>query len=130
MDVRQTTLYQIALAAGLQPRALPDAAGGLLLTVYGARVLGIFLDGTPDNLLWTNPAALTDGAQARRFVGAGEWNLGGARCWLAPELELHFRDPDRPSHANYFVPAAIDPAEYIVQRDVTTALRCKPVAKL
>jgi hypothetical protein len=122
MDISQTKLYAIASAASLQPRAVHDPTGGLLLTVHGARVLGVFLDGVAENLLWINNAALDDAEHARQFVAAGEWNLGGDRGWLAPELELYFRHPAQPSHADWGVPAAIDPGRYAVQREGPTGV--------
>ncbi len=117
MNVQKTPLYEIAAGAGLQPRALPSASGGLIVSVRGARILGIFLDGVSDNLVWTNPDALGDAERAKRARAAGEWNYGGDRCWLAPEIELHFVNPQRPSHKEYAVPPALDPGNYAVRQE-------------
>jgi hypothetical protein len=122
MGVRQRELYATAAGADFQPRILPGPAGALLVTVHGARVLGVFLDGSPDNLVWVNDPALRDAEHARRFVGAGEWNLGGDRCWIAPELELFFRNPAKPSHEDWAVPAAIDPGRYSVLHEAQTGV--------
>ncbi|MEW6252550.1 MAG: DUF6786 family protein [Planctomycetota bacterium] len=116
MTTGQTELHAAAAAAQLQPRTLRAVTGSILLTVHGARVLGAFLDGIADNLLWTN-AALAGPDQAREFVMSGGWNLGGDRCWLAPELELHFLDPDHPTHDNYAVPPGIDPGQYTIEHE-------------
>ncbi len=122
MDLPHTGLHEIASAAGLQPRLFQEGRGRLLVTVHGARVLGVFLDGVAENLLWVNHAGLRDPEHARRFVAAGEWNLGGDRCWLAPEIELYFRNPRRPSHADWSVPAVIDPGHYTVSREAQAGI--------
>jgi hypothetical protein len=121
VKVPETELYRLVAAGGLEPKVLQADRGGLLVTVHGARVLGIFLGGSAENLLWVHPE-LGDAERARRFVAGGQWNLGGDRCWLSPELELHFRDPRRPSHEDYAVPPAIDPGQYVVQRESQTGL--------
>ena len=80
-------------------------------------MLGVFLDDCEENLLWTNPALSGNAATARRAVRAGEWNLGGDRCWMAPEIELFFEHPSKPNGDEYEVPADIDPGNYEVDRE-------------
>jgi len=116
MNVEKLPLFQIAAPARMGPIALAGERGALLVTTRGARVLGIFLDGVAENLLWVNPAVASSVESARRFVEAGEWNLGGDRCWLSPELELHFLDAENPSHESYTVPADIDPGNYELEK--------------
>lgn len=113
MKASSSPLHEVAAAADLGPRVLAAATGELLVTKRGARVLGIYLDAVDENLLWVHPE-LADVDRARAHVAAGEWNLGGDRCWIAPEIELHFKNPDHPSHENYVVPADIDPGHYAV----------------
>lgn len=113
MDVTQTKLYADTQAGGFQPLALTGPTGGLLITQRGARVLGVFLDGVADNLYWTNPAAVGDAGAAKAAVSSGEWNVGGDRVWLSPEIELHFLNPAQPHHTNYAVPADLDPGQYV-----------------
>jgi hypothetical protein len=122
MNVQQTPLYEITAGAGLQPRALQSDTGGLVVTVRGARILGIFLDGAGDNLLWVNPDALGNARRAKESLAAGEWNVGGDRCWLAPEIELHFLNTERPSHKEYAVPPALDPGNYTVRQESASGL--------
>lgn len=114
MDIQQKPLYPIASQAGLDPHTLVGPTGGLIITIHGARILGVFLDGARDNLVWTHPE-LADAERATAFVKRGEWNLGGDRCWLAPELELHFKNPEQPSHEDYAVPSVIDPGRYTIR---------------
>ncbi len=122
MDVDKTDLFATARDAELQPYPLQGASGGLLVTVHGGRILGIFLSGVEQNLLWTNPNVLTDASIARSAIQQGEWNLGGDRCWLAPELELHFRNPKKPSHKDYAVPMPIDPGRYALRHEAPHGL--------
>ncbi len=113
-------LQQIVAAAGMQPHVLAASGGKVLVALRGARILGIFPAGCAENLLWSHPA-LRVAAQAEELVRSGQWNVGGDRCWLAPELELHFKTPDHPSHEYYSVPAAIDPGDYQLETaDATT----------
>lgn len=113
-------LFATLKGADFGPRVMTDDRGGLLLTNRGARVLGIFLDGVDGNLLWTH-ADLCDPDAARNFVAKNEWNVGGDRCWLAPEIELHFLDPDDPSYERYVVPAEIDPGKYQPELETSAA---------
>ena len=48
----------------------------LLVAERGGRVLGIFEDGRPDNLLWTAPQ-LREERTAADFLKSTAWNYGG-----------------------------------------------------
>lgn len=121
MDLRQTRLYQNAAAAGLEPHAFPRSQAGLLVTVVGGRVLGVFLGDAEDNLLWVHPELSTP-ERAKRHVASGAWNFGGDRVWLSPELELHFKNPERPTHLDYVVPADVDPGRYCVRQHAANGI--------
>lgn len=90
--------------------ALADDAT-LIVTQRGARVIGIFPSAASENLLWTNPAAFASPSNWQTFTGAGNWNLGGERIWIAPEIQYNVQD-----RADFWgtlrVPPTIDPAEY------------------
>ena len=88
---------------------LQDAASALV-TQRGARVLGLFPAPDADNLLWTNKAC-TDASSWRSFTAAGGWNLGGERCWIAPEIQYNVRDRSD-FFATLAVPTAVDPGQY------------------
>lgn len=81
-----------------------------LVTQRGARVLGIFPAHDAENLLWTNEA-IADSDHLRSFVAAGGWNLGGERCWIAPEIQYNATDR-RDFFGTLDVPKAIDPGQY------------------
>ena len=109
-------LYTLCEQAGLQPHRLAHRDATLLVTEHAARIIGIFPGPQHGNLLWVNSAACAGVEALRRFVRAGEWNLGGDRVWLAPEIELHFSDPQNPSHENYAVPPDLDPGHWALEQ--------------
>jgi len=114
MRARETALYATAADLRLGPRVLESGSGSLLVTEHAGRVLGVFLDLVADNLLRVHPEVLAGGERARSFFESDEWNLGGDRLWLSPELELHFRDAEHPTPEAYDVPPEIDPGRYTV----------------
>ena len=75
LDATHGTYAHMALSGGMS----------VVVTQRGARIFGPFLsDGTP--LCWINPA-LADEASFQDFIASGDWNLGGERVWIAPEIE-------------------------------------------
>lgn len=91
--------------AGEQYHILPLQNGfNALLTRRGARILGLFSTPESANLFWTHPAlaAPEDFAQ---FAAAEAWNLGGERCWIAPEIQYNITDRD-----DFFGTLGVDPA--------------------
>jgi len=104
-------LRQAFDAAGQFYHVLPlhDGAAALV-TQRGARVLGLFPAPDAENLFWTNPTLL-DAERFRGFLAAGDWNLGGDRFWIAPELHYNVRDRFR-FNEKYALPPAVDPGQY------------------
>jgi hypothetical protein len=124
-------LYTLCEQAGLKPHRLTDQEATVLVTEHAARIIGVFPGPAEPNLLWVNAAAFGGVEALRRFIHAGEWNLGGDRVWVAPEIELHFSDPQNPSHQNYTVPPALDPGRWSLEQADTfgVALRNAGEAK-
>jgi hypothetical protein len=114
-------LRQAFDAAGQFYHVLPlhDGAAALV-TQRGARVLGLFPAPDAENLFWTNPTLL-DAERFRGFLAAGDWNLGGDRFWIAPELHYNVRDRFR-FNEKYALPPAVDPGQYsmTVQSETVT----------
>jgi hypothetical protein len=97
--------------AGEQYAVLPIGDGmQIMVTQRGARVLGIFPTPESDNLLWTN-AALHTAEGVRAFRESGDWNMGGERCWIAPEIQYNITDRTR-FFETLRVPPQMDPAQY------------------
>lgn len=101
-------------AAGEPYHVLPlHEQATALITQRGGRVLGLFP--TPDhpNLLWTSKAfGSVAGFHAfnARTDGWG-WNLGGDRCWIAPEYAFNVRDR-RDFGGTWRIPGQMDPGTY------------------
>ncbi|MDZ7317782.1 MAG: hypothetical protein ONB11_01400 [candidate division KSB1 bacterium] len=98
---------------------LGDPNGKMLAVTpeYGSKVIAMSVTGLQGrNLIWPNPQIATDqfwsGAQRN-------WNLGGARTWLAPEADFYL-DAQR----NWFVPEAMDPGNYKLERQEGNLIVC------
>lgn len=85
--------------------------GFIIVTERGGRVLGPFRDEDETaSLNWLNPD-LADPAALALFLARNDWNLGGDRTWLAPEIHYMFRD--RASlDASYNLPPEMDPGTW------------------
>lgn len=98
-------------AAGEAYEVLPLQNGvSLVVTQRGGRVFGPFLAPDAASLYWTNPA-LASARTLESFVQAGEWNLGGERFWIAPEIQYNVRDRGD-FWGTIAVPPAMDPGSY------------------
>jgi uncharacterized protein DUF6786 len=90
--------------------------GGLeaIVTERGGRVLGPFDPVSGGCLLWVNPV-IGDAGAFDAFLRAEEWNVGGDRVWIAPEIQFHVRD--RSDFWNSLqLPPAVDPGNYRLTR--------------
>jgi len=93
--------------AGLEPVSLNEK---LVVMPFGGRVLALQPD-AETNVFWVNPQ-LKSAAGARAFQEAEGWlNSGGDRTWIYPEIETN-GDPAK--WEGYFVPRAMDPANYAI----------------
>jgi hypothetical protein len=82
----------------------------LLLVERGGRVFGPFLDDRTAGLLWVNPV-VQEQTKLAQFLAAGEWNLGGSRVWVAPEIMWLARDR-RDFWGSLHFPAEYDPGAW------------------
>ena len=82
----------------------------LLLLERGGRVLGPFLSPRENTLLWASPA-LADSDSLGRFVAAGEWNMGGERIWVAPEIQFNVGDRSD-FWGTLSIPTQMDPGDW------------------
>ena len=81
-----------------------------VITQYGGRLLGPFCGDGGESLLWMN-GVWKQRTAFRRFVACREWNLGGERFWINPELRFFVKAPERFSET-YTVQPALDPGNY------------------
>jgi len=84
----------------------------ILISQRGGRIFGPFLPNRDENpgLFWTNPV-FADPKAFAEFLRANEWNLGGERIWIAPEVQYSVRDRNN-FWDSIFWPAAVDPGNY------------------
>lgn len=121
---------QVLSAVGEDYRILPlQGSASLLITRRGARVLGVFPSPDAENLLWTS-RAFDSVDSFRAFTTRTDgwsWNLGGDRCWVAPEINYNVQDR-RDFGGTWHIPAEMDPGNYHLTEDhgtmsLTTEMR-------
>ncbi len=81
----------------------------LIISEYGGRVFGPFLSPESESIFWMNDA-FADADAFRAFLASGDWNQGGERIWVAPEIQYSVAD-----RADFFgtiqTPQQMDPGE-------------------
>lgn len=82
----------------------------LIVTERGGRIFGPFLADDTPSLTWIN-SALAEADSLAAFLHAGEWNVGGERVWIAPEIQYIIQDRTD-FWGTHHLPAAIDPGSY------------------
>ena len=97
---------------------LQDGACVIVLE-RGGRILGPFLNAQGESMLWLN-AIWASTADFAAFLGAeslghDQWNLGGDRIWIAPEIQYSVRDRND-FWGTVQCPPAVDPGHYRLQR--------------
>lgn len=113
-------LTRAALAARLAGNGLRygvlELHGGAsaLVLERGGRVLGPFLDAQAGPLFWLSPA-VSDAAAFARFLAAGEWNAGGDRIWIAPEIQYSVADR-RDFWGTIALPPQMDPGTWTLDQ--------------
>ncbi len=96
-------------ATGQQYVTLDLGPARILVMQRGGRVFGPFFADAP-GLFWAN-AALNDATALQTFLDNDDWNLGGERLWIAPEIQFTIRDR-RDFWGSYHLPDAMDPGDY------------------
>ena len=111
-----------ALRAGGVAYGFLDLSDGYRLVIVGrgGHALGPF-DATGRSVLWLNPAAWGSEQTYVRFVEEGQWNVGGERLWLAPEIRFTVQDRSD-FWGTYILPSDMDPGAYQLQSTGQTIL--------
>jgi hypothetical protein len=81
----------------------------VILSERGGRVFGPFLSSKGESIFWMNEAfAEADAFHA--FLASGDWNQGGERIWVSPEIQYSVGD-----RSDFFgtirIPQQMDPGE-------------------
>lgn len=82
----------------------------LIITQWGGRILGPFLSPNAESIFWVNQAFATPAA-LDEFLSSSDWNLGGERIWIAPEIQYLVRDRSD-FWGTVRVPQQMDPGQY------------------
>lgn len=82
----------------------------LIISQFGGRVFGPFLSPESESIFWLNPAFAATGS-FKTFLASGDWNLGGERFWIAPEIQYFVKDRTR-YWETIGVPPQLDPGDY------------------
>jgi hypothetical protein len=109
-------LIRLLNASAVEHQLLETPAGGwaLLVPALGARVLGAGLG--ERNAFWVSPAL-------ERCLEGKDWNAGGLRTWLAPELGP--RGFFGREEGDWAVPPALDPGAYRLVKTRPAAALCR-----
>jgi len=82
----------------------------LIITERWGRCLGPF-DATGRSFMWLNPEVWSSKDLFASVLLTGNWNVGGERFWLAPEIRLNIKDRND-FWGSYELPAAMDPGSW------------------
>lgn len=85
-----------------------------IVTQYGGRLIGPF-QGNGESVLWCNPA-WRDAESFARHIENRNWNLGGERFWVNPELRFFCEAPEK-FDSTYTVQTELDPGNYALTRE-------------
>jgi hypothetical protein len=92
---------------------LKTDVGTVLVTEYGARILGVFLK-NKRNPLWV-------AEDPRDVINGRDWNLGGNRLWLSPERNYYYRRPE--DFEEWLCQPSLDPGNWRIvssREDIVT----------
>ena len=86
----------------------------IVITQRGGRILGPYLSQKSEGFFWMSDV-WSRPESFREFLKSGNWNLGGDRVWIAPEIQYGVRD-----RTDYWgtahQPEEIDPGHYALEK--------------
>jgi hypothetical protein len=87
-----------------------DLQNGIRVVVSerGGRVFGPFMDDVSPAIFWM-PPVFTQSDLFHSFLTENNWNIGGERIWISPEVQFNLQD--RTDWGSYNLQAQMDPAE-------------------
>jgi hypothetical protein len=104
---------------------LGDKQGTMLAVspAYGGKVIAMSVNGiNGKNLIWPNPKIGTEEFWSGEKLN---WNIGGARTWIAPEADFYLD-----TEQNWFVPDAMDPGNYQLEHQEDNLVVCSNEFKI
>jgi len=97
---------------GLAYKVLRSGSMEAVVTQYGGRVFGPFESEDAPGLFWAN-SAFAGAENFRALIESKDWNIGGDRIWIAPEIPFFVKDRTR-FKETYVVQPEIDPGNYLL----------------
>ena len=86
----------------------------IIVSRHGGRIFGPFLSKDSESIFWTHDAFAKPDT-FKEFLRSGNWNIGGDRMWIAPEIQYHV--PDRNDFwGSVFWPEQVDPGTYSLEQ--------------
>ena len=114
-------LTEVMTEAGIPPVVFKHHNGGsILVSPYGARVLGVYTHADADNAFYVSPE-FASAAALKKMLGGTNHILGGDRLWLSPERGLFFKGIKEAD--GYLACPQIDPGHYVVGGQSTHHIR-------
>jgi hypothetical protein len=84
----------------------------IIISQRGGRVLGPFLGQGGESIFWMN-SSFASPDSFEDFLNSGNWNLGGERIWIAPELQYAVADRGN-FFDSYVLSPQVDPGQYVL----------------
>lgn len=93
----------------------------VIILQRGGHILGPFLPPGSEGIFWISQA-FADPDSFKEFLDSGNWNMGGDRIWIAPEIQYGVRDRSD-FWGSIHLPEQIDPGQYILDQPRPDAWR-------
>ncbi|MDW8034017.1 MAG: hypothetical protein RMI79_03655 [Nitrososphaerota archaeon] len=92
---------------------LRNNVGSVIVSEYGARILGVFIGGR-QNPLWVSN-------KPQETIINKDWKIGGNRLWISPERNFFYKKPDE--FEDWFCPTQLDPGDWkIIHSDARSVV--------
>ncbi|MCC8024530.1 MAG: hypothetical protein LIP16_04405 [Clostridium sp.] len=109
-EIRKTFDY-----CGLKYEVLELGEGWkLVVAQHGGHVFGPFSERYPEGIFWM-PESVKDPDSYKKLVDSRDWNTGGDRVWVAPEIQFNIKDRKR-YRETLDTPKTIDPGDFSMER--------------
>ena len=99
----------------------------VIVTERGGRIFGPFENKKSPGIFWIN-SAFSDADNFKAFLTSNNWNIGGDRIWVAPEIPF-FTKNRRDFFSTTSPQSALDPGQYIL-KDALGGVRLSQHVKL
>ncbi|SFL58004.1 hypothetical protein SAMN03159341_107221 [Paenibacillus sp. 1_12] len=110
--MKSAQLIQSLNQLGLTSQILEaDGGGHLIVLERGGRVIGVYSEEHSENVIWVHPQLSDTDLAYGQYVSGIDWNIGGDRTWISPEVEFNVADTSS-FWESYRVQPSIDPGHY------------------